>query len=973
MKKKVIITAASIFLGLALIAGTVVLACAVRRNILNDINHTASGIEALGEMESTKWDFDEDASSGETSHDATAEDVSGDMTAEENTQPDSSLGDSENASSGEHAQEASSQNDSGKATSGENATEKASTGNDKRGENSTEEPTTKQNTDNSHNVVGDENGDGYEGIKGTGSYNYGEALQKSILFYELQRCGELPETVRCNWRGDSCLNDGSDVGLDLTGGWIDAGDNVKFNLPMSYSAAMLAWSIYEDYDAYRESGQLEYALANIKWANDYFIKCHPEDEVYYYQVGNGGADHGFWGPVEVVEYKMDRPSYKVTAQAPGSAVTGETAASLALCSILYKDIDRAYSELCLKHAKSLYAFAEKYKSDAGYTAANGFYNSWSGFYDELAWAGAWLYLATGDKTYITKAKEFYPKACQDYNWAMCWDDVHIGAAVMLSRITGDKVYSEAVEKHLDYWTTGTKDGQRIKYTPKGLAWLDQWGSLRYASTTAFIALVYTDDSACSSSRRTAYVNFAEKQANYILGDTGFSYLIGFGDDYPKNPHHRTAQGSYADNMNEPSYSRHTLYGALVGGPDASDNYSDKVSDYVCNEVACDYNAGFTGLLAKMYSKYGGETIANFGAIETTDEKEYYVEAGINASGTDFMEIKAIVYNKTAWPARASKNAELRYFIDLGEVYEAGSNASGITISTNYMQDAFADGLKVWDEDNHIYYLSVRFQDGKLYPGGQDKYKKEIQVRMKSSCGVWNNDNDPSFAGMRTGSLSDGIRLALYEDGKLVYGTEPPKGINAGNTVIGGGTITSGSNKDSEGNSSGNNEENNGNTETQPTETAGNSSSESAQSGDLSVNINYSDSSVGGIMTVKNNGSGTIQLSDLEIKYYFTKDNDTALQFACYHSAVQTAEGAYNAVSGCEGSFADYGLTDADTLCTISFSDSTTLPGGAVLTVNFNINHSDWSAFNLSNDYSKKSAENIVICEKTKVLFGKEPA
>ena len=127
------------------------------------------------------------------------------------------------------------------------------------------------------------------------------------------------------------------------------------------------------------------------------------------------------------------------------------------------------------------------------------------------------------------------------------------------------------------------------------------------------------------------------------------------------------------------------------------------------------------------------------------------------------------------------------------------------------------------------------------------------------------------------------------------------------------------------------------------------------------------------MTVKNNGSGTIQLSDLEIKYYFTKDNDTALQFACYHSAVQTAEGAYNAVSGCEGRFVDYGLTDADTLCTISFSDSTTLPGGAVLTVNFNINHSDWSAFNLSNDYSKKSAENIVICEKTKVLFGKEPA
>jgi endoglucanase len=190
-----------------------------------------------------------------------------------------------------------------------------------------------------HTVVGTETGSGYEGTEGTGDYNYGEALQKSLLFYELQRSGELPETVRCNWRSDSALSDGSDVGLDLTGGWFDAGDNVKFNLPMAYTAAMLGWSIYEDSDAYEQSGQLEYALANIKWANDYFIKCHPEDEVYYYQVGSGSSDHSWWGPAELVALQMDRPSYSVTAYSPGSTVTAETAASLAICSIVYKDVD----------------------------------------------------------------------------------------------------------------------------------------------------------------------------------------------------------------------------------------------------------------------------------------------------------------------------------------------------------------------------------------------------------------------------------------------------------------------------------------------------------------------------------------------------------------------------------------------------------------------------------------------------------
>lgn len=49
-------------------------------------------------------------------------------------------------------------------------------------------------------------------------FNYGEALQKSIWFYDAQRSGDLPASNRVSWRGDSALRDGSDVGLDLSGG-----------------------------------------------------------------------------------------------------------------------------------------------------------------------------------------------------------------------------------------------------------------------------------------------------------------------------------------------------------------------------------------------------------------------------------------------------------------------------------------------------------------------------------------------------------------------------------------------------------------------------------------------------------------------------------------------------------------------------------------------------------------------------------
>ena len=68
------------------------------------------------------------------------------------------------------------------------------------------------------------------------SYNYAEVLQKSMFFYECQESGELWPDNRVTWRANSALNDGADAGLDLTGGWYDAGDHVKFNFPMAFFA-----------------------------------------------------------------------------------------------------------------------------------------------------------------------------------------------------------------------------------------------------------------------------------------------------------------------------------------------------------------------------------------------------------------------------------------------------------------------------------------------------------------------------------------------------------------------------------------------------------------------------------------------------------------------------------------------------------------------------------------------------------------
>jgi len=499
-------------------------------------------------------------------------------------------------------------------------------------------------------------------------YNYGEALQKAIMFYEFQRSGELPSDIRNNWRGDSGLSDGSDAGIDLTGGWYDAGDHVKFNLPMAYSATMLAWSVYEAEDALKESGQLEYLLKEIKWATDYLIKCHPSANVFYYQVGNGNTDHSWWGPAEVMQ--MGRPSYRVDLNSPGSSVSAAAAAALAAAAVIYADRDPSYALTCIQHAKELFSFADKTKSDSGYTAANGFYTSSSGFYDELSWSCVWLYIATKDSDYLDKAESYVPNwgtesqsTTISYKWAQCWDDVHNGAALLLAKLTGKEVYRNSTEMHLDYWTTGY-NGSRISYTPKGLAWLDTWGSLRYATTTAFLASVYADWPGCSANKVETYKNFAKQQIDYALGSSGRSFLVGYGVNSPKRPHHRTAHSSWADSMSVPAYHRHTLYGALAGGPDKDDSYTDEINNYVNNEVACDYNAGFVGALAKLYGEYGGDPIADFKAVEEVTNDESFVEAGINASGSNFIEIKAIINNCSGWPARMGDHLSFKYFVDI---------------------------------------------------------------------------------------------------------------------------------------------------------------------------------------------------------------------------------------------------------------------------------------------------------------------
>ena len=72
--------------------------------------------------------------------------------------------------------------------------------------------------------------------------------------------------------------------VDLVGGYYDAGDNVKFGLPMAFTITMLSWGVIEYGEQIATAGEYGHALEAIKWGTDYFIKAHTHPNVLWVEV-----------------------------------------------------------------------------------------------------------------------------------------------------------------------------------------------------------------------------------------------------------------------------------------------------------------------------------------------------------------------------------------------------------------------------------------------------------------------------------------------------------------------------------------------------------------------------------------------------------------------------------------------------------------------------------------------------------------
>ena len=267
--------------------------------------------------------------------------------------------------------------------------------------------------------------------------NYPPIHESVVNFMQTQRCGFNPFTKEvCHpLDGKSFYGNRPDsTYIDATGGWHDAGDQLKYLITGSNATARMLmayqWNPLVFEDKVNDLGLpqpngLADVLDEAKWGLDWIHKLHPTREELIHQVADDRDHLGFKMPHEdAANYGWGknkyRPAYFANGKPQGlgkyksestgvSNVAGRSAAALALGYQIFKDIPgyQPFSAQCLQDAVELYEMGKKWE---GFQQGNSYgapyrYNerTWA---DDMEWASAVLFKATREKKYLNDALHY---------------------------------------------------------------------------------------------------------------------------------------------------------------------------------------------------------------------------------------------------------------------------------------------------------------------------------------------------------------------------------------------------------------------------------------------------------------------------------------------------------------------------------------------------------------------------------------
>lgn len=443
---------------------------------------------------------------------------------------------------------------------------------------------------------------------------YEEAFRSIVRMFFMQRCGcELTYEFGGQHAHAACHTGkakiyGTDEYIDVTGGWHDAGDYGRYVVASAKTAADLlaayeaAPDIFTDYYDIPESGNgVPDILDEVRWELEWMLKMQdPATGGVHHKVSNAEF------PGEVMPH-MEADELVVCEVS--ECATADFAAVMARAAGIYERFDEKFAGRCLAAAVRAFDYFENCDCpDCFYNPADVTTGEYSDpeERDELCWAAAELYRATGDAKY-GEAVDRIVTECSGMTTGLGWADVG-GYAINTYLSLDEKLQNAAtavtMRAALENTLREVVDAAKNDGYHTALEGGWPWGSNMTVLNNAILLMNAEKlgaDIGGASGRE-----LAQMQLDYIFGANpmAMSYVTGFGSVSPQNPHHRPSQ-----------VKKTPVEGMLVGGPDSfiedpcaiamltgcapAKCYIDNTESYSTNEVSIYWNSPLVCVMAML--------------------------------------------------------------------------------------------------------------------------------------------------------------------------------------------------------------------------------------------------------------------------------------------------------------------------------------------------------------------------------------
>jgi endoglucanase len=469
-----------------------------------------------------------------------------------------------------------------------------------------------------------------------------DVADQLLEFMRQQRCGYNPYVDAACHTFDGRTAYGPlppGTYMNASGGWHDAGDQLKYLLTASNATAqmLLAYKLATESprkqiifaDRFNKLGQpgangIPDVLDEARWGLDWMLRLHPAKDQLYHQVADDRDHKGFRLPQnETVDYGWGAGSYRVVYFADGrpqglkqyqsesngvANLAGRYAAAMALGYQIWKDDSqfRSFALKLLQAGREVYELGSAHEGvqqgnsyGAPYRYAE---TTWA---DDMEWGAAELFRATRDVSYLRDAKRYALLAGSEswmgkpetghYQFYPFMNIGHFRLYDLVEARTKKQLagfYREGIERTV-------KQGDTNPYRI-GVPFI--WCSNNLAVALATQGALYER---MTGDRR--YSEFTAKQFDWLLGRNpwGISMFTGIPANgaYPRDVHlftnallKRMVRGGLIDG---PVYRKvfKSLRGVFIREPDPfaafQDEravYHDDINDYSTNEPTMDGTA-----------------------------------------------------------------------------------------------------------------------------------------------------------------------------------------------------------------------------------------------------------------------------------------------------------------------------------------------------------------------------------------------